>query len=97
MGPDRSAGIVTIYRLDNQVKVQASCEVNQASCGYRSYFAGLNLSGPEAGHFSPSSADVRNSWSYQSTPAMCLHDVLNYSLTYLLTYLLHGAESFLRS
>jgi hypothetical protein len=32
--------------------------------------------GHEADHSPPFSAEVRNAWSYTSTPPVCLHDVV---------------------
>jgi hypothetical protein len=41
--------------------------------GYREIFStGLNWQGPEAGHSPASSAEVKNEWSYTSTPQCAL-------------------------
>jgi hypothetical protein len=34
---------------------------------------GIKRSGSESGHSSPSSAEVKNTWNYTSTPAISLH------------------------
>jgi hypothetical protein len=39
---------------------------------------GVKRPGREADHSPPSSADVKNSWSYTSTPQMRLHGVVIY-------------------
>jgi hypothetical protein len=39
-------------------------------------FQEVNRPGREADHSLPSSAEVRNVWSYTSTPSVCLHDVV---------------------
>jgi hypothetical protein len=38
-------------------------------------FPGVKRPGHEANHSSPSSAKVKNEWSYTSTPSVCLHGV----------------------
>jgi hypothetical protein len=37
---------------------------------------GVKRPGGEADHSPPSSADVKNAWSYTSTPPVCLHGVM---------------------
>jgi hypothetical protein len=37
---------------------------------------GIKRAGCEADHSSPSSAEVKNAWSYTSTPPIRLHDVV---------------------
>jgi hypothetical protein len=38
-------------------------------------FPGIKLPGREADHSPPSSAEVKNAWSYTSTPTIRLHGV----------------------
>jgi len=38
-------------------------------------FAGVKRSGCEVNHSSPSSADVKNKWTYTSAPPVGFHDV----------------------
>jgi hypothetical protein len=40
------------------------------------YSLGVNLPGREADHSPPSSAEVKNAWSYTSTPPLRLHGVM---------------------
>jgi hypothetical protein len=42
---------------------------------YRFPFAGVRLPGYEGNHSPPSSAEVKNVWSYTSTPPICLQGV----------------------
>jgi hypothetical protein len=52
---------------------------------------GVKWPGRQADHSPPSSAEVKNAWSYTSTPPMSLHDVVLSSaqgLLYLYLYLL---------
>jgi len=37
---------------------------------------GLKQRGWEADHSPPSSADIKNAWSYTSTPPICLHGMV---------------------
>jgi hypothetical protein len=47
------------------------------SNGYKGFFfLGLRRPGCGALHSSPSSAEVKNAWSYTSTPPICLHGVV---------------------
>jgi hypothetical protein len=39
-------------------------------------YLGVKLPGREADHSPPSSAEVKNAWSYTSTPPVCLHGVV---------------------
>jgi hypothetical protein len=39
-------------------------------------FPGVKRPGREADHSSPSSAEVKNAWSYTSTAPICLHGVV---------------------
>jgi hypothetical protein len=39
-------------------------------------FLGIKRPGCEADHSPPSSAQVENAWSYNSTPPICLHGVV---------------------
>jgi hypothetical protein len=72
---------------------------------YRSSFAGVKWPGLEVDHCPPSSAEVKNEWSYTSSPSVCLSDELaerytciisNYcsadSTEYLLCYKLRPLE-----
>jgi len=42
----------------------------------RGSFPGVKQLGHEAGHLLPSSAEVKNVWSYTSTLPVCLHGVV---------------------
>jgi hypothetical protein len=42
---------------------------------YRAYFPGEKQPKCEVNHSPPSSAKVKNEWSYTPTPAICLHSV----------------------
>jgi hypothetical protein len=60
--------------------------------GTRGSFPGVKRQGREADHSPPSSADIKNAWSYTSTPPIRLHDVVlslgNYrACLYLYIYL----------
>jgi hypothetical protein len=44
--------------------------------GNRAISLGLKRPGHEADHSPPSSADVKNAWSYTSTPSIRLHGVV---------------------
>jgi hypothetical protein len=37
------------------------------------FLLGVKRSGPEGDQLSPPTVNVRNEWSYTSTPSMCLH------------------------
>jgi hypothetical protein len=45
------------------------------SMGIRSSFLGVKRLGCKADHLPPSSAEVKDVWSYTSTPPICLHGV----------------------
>jgi len=45
--------------------------------------AGVQRSGREASHSPPSSAEVKNEWSYTSAPPVCLHGVYGASVFYI--------------
>jgi hypothetical protein len=59
---------------------------------------GVKWPGCEADHSPPSSADVKNAWSYNSTPTIRLHGVVlrdNFTFTHKIAIQLHlVAESF---
>jgi hypothetical protein len=42
---------------------------------YRISFPGVKRLGGDSGHWPPSSAEVKNEWSYASTPPVCPHVV----------------------
>jgi hypothetical protein len=72
--------------------------------GIDSSFQRVKRPGREADYSFPFSAEVKNAWSYTSTPPINLHAVVLskaqgqlYLYLYLLTYLLHGAEYYLKS
>jgi hypothetical protein len=44
--------------------------------GTRGSFSGVKWPGREVDHSSPSSAEVKNAWSYKSTPPIRLHGVV---------------------
>jgi hypothetical protein len=46
------------------------------SNGYKESFLGVKRPGRETDHSSPSSAEVKNAWSYTSTPPIRLHCVV---------------------
>jgi hypothetical protein len=46
------------------------------SIGTRGFSLGVKQPGCEADHSPPSSAEVKNAWSYTSTPPIRLHDVV---------------------
>jgi hypothetical protein len=56
---------------------------HMGSCGYRGLFPpGVKRLGREADHSPPTSAEVKNTWMYTSTPPIRLHGVvLNYLST----------------
>jgi hypothetical protein len=43
--------------------------------GYRCYFPGIKRPGLDVDRSPPSNAEVKNEWSYTSTPPICLYDV----------------------
>jgi hypothetical protein len=59
-------------------RVQNDSGAHPASCpmGTRGYFHGMKRPGSEADHSPPSSAEVKNVWSYASTPPVHLHGVV---------------------
>ena len=48
--------------------------------------------GHEVDHLSPSSANVKNEWSYMSTASTCLHGVDRDNFTITFIILNHGTE-----
>jgi hypothetical protein len=42
-------------------------------CVYRGSFPGVKRPGSEVNHSPSSSADIKNEWSYTSTPPLCVH------------------------
>jgi hypothetical protein len=59
-------------------RVQNGSEAHPASyqMGTGGSFPGVKAEGREADHSPPSSAEVKNAWSYTSTPLTRLHDVV---------------------
>jgi hypothetical protein len=57
--------------------VQTGSGAHPASCsiGTCGSFPGVKWQGRETDHSLPSSAEVKNAWSYTSTPPICLHGV----------------------
>ena len=53
--------------------------------GYWGSFTQVKQPGRESDHSAPSSAEVKNEWSYTSTPLTCLHG-LGSDLTYIQTF-----------
>ena len=43
--------------------------------GYRGYFPGIKRPGRDYRHSPPSSVEIKNDWSYTSTPSVCLNGV----------------------
>jgi len=54
--------------------------------GYQGTSPGVKRPGREVKHSSPSSARVKNYWSYTSTPPLCLHGVERENLTFTFTF-----------
>jgi hypothetical protein len=54
--------------------------------GYRGSFPGQKRLGHEVDSSSPSSAEVKNEWSYTSTPHIRLHGMDRKDLSFLLLY-----------
>jgi hypothetical protein len=56
-------------------RVQTDSGAHPASypMGNRGYFGGLKRHGHEVDHLPPSSAEVKNEWSYTSTHGVVLH------------------------
>jgi hypothetical protein len=59
-------------------RVQTGSGAHPAShpMGTRDYFPGGKAAGPESDHSLPSSAEVKNVWSYNSTPPTRLRGVV---------------------
>jgi flagellar basal body-associated protein FliL len=57
-------------------RVQKGSEAHPAySMGTGGSFPGARAAGRETDHSPPSSAEVKNAWSYTITPPICLHGV----------------------
>jgi hypothetical protein len=54
--------------------------------GTRLLSLGVKWPGLEVDHLPPSSAEVKNEWSYASTPAICLHGRYRDNFTLVPTY-----------
>jgi hypothetical protein len=52
--------------------------------GYQGSFPGVKRPGREVNHSPPSSAEVKNEWSYTSTPPICLHCVDRENFAFLI-------------
>jgi hypothetical protein len=50
--------------------------------GYRDPSPGVNRQGREVHHSPPSTAEVKNEWSYTSTPPVYLHGLDTASITF---------------
>ena len=74
-----AAGAVGLSRLEI---IQTCTGVHRACC---SVGAAVKRPGHEAGRSSMSSAEVKDDWSYTSTPPIRLHDVDSEMLLYLIT------------
>jgi len=55
--------------------------------GYQSSFSGVKRPQPQIDHKPPSSAEMKNEWSYTFSPPICLHGIIKDNLTFHL-YLL---------
>ena len=69
-------------RLSSAKRTDRLCE---PSClvfdGYKVYFPGVKRPGRETDHLPTSSSEVKNEWSYTSTPPICLHGVDRHNCT----------------
>jgi hypothetical protein len=65
------AGNFSLHHL-----VQNSSGAHSASYPPGALSLGIKRPGREADHSPPSSAEVKNAWSYTSTPPICLHGVV---------------------
>ena len=54
---------------------------------YRCYFPGVKRPRRDVDHAPPSSTEVKNEWSYTSTPPTCLHDAHRGTFTFTCTIL----------
>jgi len=58
--------------------------------GIRGYFPWVKRSRSEVNHSPRSSAEVKDKWSYTSTPPICLHGLDREHFTFYLTLYLDG-------
>jgi hypothetical protein len=66
--------------------IQTGSGTNSASYfkGTRSFFPGAKWPGNEADQSPPSSAKIKNVWSYTTTPPMCVHGIFRDNFSFLL-------------
>jgi len=73
--PGRTLLLILFEHFSLHHPVQNGSRAHQTSypTGIRALSLSIKRSGREAGHLPPSSADVKNAWSYTSTPPIRLH------------------------
>jgi hypothetical protein len=66
------------WELSHHRRVQTDSGVHPASypLGARGSYLGVKLQGRETDNSPPCSAEVKNAWSYTSTPPLRLHGVV---------------------
>jgi hypothetical protein len=64
------------YALHHRVQNGSGSHPTSHPMGTGGSFSGVKRPGSEADHSPPSSAEVKNAWSYTSTPPICLHGVV---------------------
>jgi hypothetical protein len=64
------------FSLHHRVQTGSGAHPATYSLGTRDSSLGIKLPGRETDHSSPSSAKVKNAWSYTSTPPVRLHGVM---------------------
>jgi hypothetical protein len=64
------------FSLHHRVQNSSGAHTASYPMGTRGSFPGVKRLGREADHSSPSNAEVKNEWSYTSTPPIRLHGVV---------------------
>jgi len=73
------------FLLSNTIQTDSGEPPSLLFNGYWGSYLEVKLPVREAGHSPPPSAEVKNEWSYATTPPICLHGVERCKLPFFFT------------